>query len=285
MTDQAEFDVLLEGLTFPEGPRWHDGKLWFSDFYSHRVITVDLDGNAETVIEVPNQPSGLGWTPDGRLLVVSMLDHRLMRLDPDGLTEVADMSAYARVASNDMVVDTQGRAYVGNFGFELPVPSDDAAEGTNLVRVDPDGSVSVACADMMFPNGTVITDDGKIMIIGESFAGRLTAFDIGPDGTLTNRRVFAELDPFFPDGICLDAEGAIWASDPRANKLLRIFEGSRVDREISTGEDKAVACALGGADRKTLLVCTNQAVGLAAATAMAGRIVAIPVDVPGAGLP
>ena len=284
MVKASDFETVADGLTFPEGPRWHDGKFWFSDFYTYSVYTIDAANKLEAVVEVPNQPSGLGWDPDGNLLIVSMLDHKLLKYDGSSLTEVADMSAYAKVASNDMVVDAKGRAYVGNFGVELPIMDNPAS--TNLVRVDPDGSVSVAADDIWFPNGTVITPDGKTLIIGESFAGRLTAFDVAEDGSLSNRRVWAELGTDgFPDGMCLDAEGGIWVCGPRLNKLSRVFEGGKTDVVVDFGDVKPVACMLGGADRKTLYVLTNTHVGPSSAEAKGGKVETLRVDVPGAGLP
>lgn len=284
MVKASDFETVADGLTFPEGPRWHDGKFWFSDFYTYSVYTLDADNKLEAVAEVPNQPSGLGWAPNGDLLIVSMLDHKLLRQSNGTITEVADMSAYAKVASNDMVVDKVGRAYVGNFGVELPIM--DNPGSTNLVRVDPDSSVSVAADDMWFPNGTVITDDGKTLIIGESFANRLTAFDVAEDGSLSNRRVWAELgEDGFPDGMCLDAEGGIWVCGPRLNRLSRVFEGGKTDVVVDFGEVKPVACMLGGNDRKTLYLLTNTHVGLASAEAKGGKVETLRVDVPGAGLP
>jgi len=275
--------VLLDGLAFPEGPRWRDGVLWFSDMHAQRVMTVDSTGRAQVVVEVPNCPSGLGWLPDGRLLVVSMNDRKLLRLDPDGLSEVADLGHIATFHCNDMVVDAQGRAYVGNFGFDF-------GAGQTLVPaaialVTPDGAVRVAAEGLEFPNGTVITPDGKTLIVGESFAGRLTAFDIRPDGTLENRRVWAQLENAVPDGICLDAEGAIWVASPLSNEVVRVREGGVVERRIAT-ETTAIACMLGGADRRTLFILTAGTLDPAEAAAQRrGRIEVIDVDVPGAGLP
>ena len=213
MADQTK--ILLEDLTFPEGPRWHEGRLWFSDFYAHEVIAVDMAGQRETIVKVPGQPSGLGWTPEGRLLVVSMTDRRLLRLDPDGLVEVADLSALANYHCNDMVVDGDGGAYVGNFGFN----SHDGSEfkAADLIRVDPDGGVSVAAEGLAFPNGSVITPDGDTLIVGETRGNILSAWDRAPDGGLSNRRVWANLGGGFPDGICLDANGAAAPALPRSS--------------------------------------------------------------------
>ncbi len=279
----AELTLLLDGLTFPEGPRWRDGRLWFSDFYAHEVVAVDLEGRRESIVEVPGQPSGLGWLPDGRLLVVSMLDRRLLRLDEAGLVEVADLSSLATGPCNDMVVDAEGRAYVGNFGFDRH--QGEEPRTAVLARVDPDGRVTVADEELWFPNGCVITPDGQTLIVGETRAARLTAWDRAPDCSLSRRRVFADLGQNVPDGICLDAEGAVWSADPRNNEILRVLEGGEVVQRISSGELGAYACMLGGEDRCTLFVCTNATSGPAAAEARAGRIEYTRVDVPGAGLP
>jgi len=276
--------TLLDGLTFPEAPRWHDGRLWFSDFYTQRVVAVDPAGRAETMLEVPQRPSGLGWTPDGALLVVSMLDRRLLRVEQGQTRVLADLSAVATGPCNDMVVDGRGRAYVGNFGYDRH--KGEPPRTTCLARVDPDGRVTRAAEDLFFPNGTVITPDGRTMIVGETQGHRLTAFDVAPDGQLDNRRVWASLDEnVFPDGICLDAEGAIWVFDARGFELLRVREGGKIDGTVSTGSRYAFACMLGGADRRTLFVCTSTGSGPAMADKRDGAIETVRVDVPGAGLP
>lgn len=283
MTSESVPTTLVDGLSFPEGPRWHDGRLYLSDFYTHRVLTVGLDGRSETVIEVPNRPSGLGWMPDGSLLVVSMQDRRLMRVERGQLRPVAELGALATGPCNDMVVDGAGRAYVGNFGYDRH--AGESARRTCIVRVDPDGRVVKAADDLMFPNGMVITPDGRRLIAAETFADRLTAFDVSADGGLSNRQVFAALTGVAPDGICLDAEGAIWVADPRGKQVLRVFEGGRIERRIAFGERGAYACMLGGADRRTLLICTNSGSGPGMADKRDGRIEMLRVEVPGAGLP
>lgn len=278
-----ETRVLLDGLVFGEGPRWHDGKLWFSDMHAHRVMTVNLDGKTETVAEVPGQPSGLGWLPDGRLLVVSMTDRRLLRLDPDGLTEAADLRELASYHCNDMVVDRQGRAYIGNFGFDLIAQQPFAP--AEIVLVTPDGNAHVVADEMAFPNGSVITPDGHTLIVGETFGSRLTAFDIKPDGSLTGRRVWAQLEQAVPDGICLDAEGAIWVASPMSAEVLRVREGGEVTRRIKVST-QAYACMLGGPERRTLFVLTAETTNPDEARAKkSGRVETVEVDVPGAGLP
>lgn len=283
MDEAGKVEVLLEGLKFPEAPRWRDGKLWFSDFYAHRVATVDLDGRAETIVEVPQRPSGLGWTPSGELLIVSMLDRRLLRFDGARLHLVAELSSVATGPCNDMVVDAAGRAYVGNFGYDRH--NGEAPRNACIARVDPDGRVARAADDLVFPNGAVITPDGRTLIVGETFANRLTAFDVGADGALTRRRVFAEMDGVFPDGICLDAEGAVWVTNPRGDRVVRVFEGGRIAETIPTGERGSYACMLGGADRRTLFILTNSGSGPAMAAKSDGRIEMVRVGVPGAGLP
>jgi sugar lactone lactonase YvrE len=275
---------VLDGLAFPEGPRWRDGHLYFSDQHDRRVIRMDPSGSAEPIVEVAEQPSGLGWLPDGRMLVVSMRDRRLLRLEDGSLVEHADLSALATGECNDMVVDAQGRAYVGNFGFDM-YGGEDPCE-TVMIRVDPDGTASVATDGLAFPNGTVITDDGTTLIVGESYAGRLTAFTIGPDGSLRDRRLFAQMQGAVPDGICLDAAGAVWVACPLTGRVLRIRDGGEVLDEIKTTGEFAYACMLGGNDRRTLYICTaassdpKETINL-----RSGRIEAIEVEVPGAGLP
>jgi len=274
---------LAEGFAFLESPRWHDGKLWVSDMHDDRVLTVDLAGRRETVVEVPGRPSGLGWLPDGRLLIVSMTDRRLLRLDATGLSVVADLSNVATFHCNDMVVDAGGRAYVGNFGydFEAGMPSRPAA----LALVLPDGTVRVAAEQLAFPNGAVLTPDGQTLIVGESFGARLTAFDVAPDGTLRHRRIWAALDGAVPDGICLDAEGAIWVASPLSKEVLRVRDGGEVVERIATAT-QAIACMLGGADRRTLFVLTAQSFHRDECRAQRNaRIEVAAVDVPGAGLP
>jgi sugar lactone lactonase YvrE len=279
-----KLETVLTGLAFGEGPRWRDGRLWFSDMHAHEVIAMTPDGKRETVFSHSGPVSGLGWLPDGRMLVVSMVDMALLRIEADGRAVVhGDLSAIATGRCNDMVVDASGRAYVGNFGFEFPGGEQKPAK---LARVDPDGKVSVAADDLMFPNGSMITPDGKTLIVGETFAERLTAFDIGADGTLSNRRVWAQLGAQeYPDGACLDAEGAIWVASPFTNEVLRVREGGEVTERIASDQG-VFACMLGGEDRKTLYVLTASGSDPEdCAARRLGRIETAPVDVPGAGLP
>ena len=277
--------TVLGGLAFGEGPRWREGRLWFSDMHAHEVVAMTPDGVRETIISAPTAVSGLGWLPDGRMLVVSMDDNKLMRLEPDRrLVEHADLSPVCAFNPNDMVVDAKGRAYVGNFGFPLYPRGE--MKPAKMARVDPDGSVHEAADELIFPNGTVITPDGKTLIVGETFAGRMTAFDIAADGGLSNRRIWATLsEGAVPDGCCLDAEGAIWVASPTTNDVIRLHEGGKVAERIDVGRG-AFACMLGGDDRKTLFVLVSDGSDpeLTRANRTAG-IVTVEVDVAGAGLP
>lgn len=247
--------ALLEGLAFPEGPRWHEGRLWFSGMHAHEIVAVDEAGARETMLSWSGPTSGLGWLPDGRLLFVSMEDRKLMRREADGRVVLhGDLSAIAAWHANDMVVDTAGRAYVGNFGFSLH-PMTTPAPAT-LARIDPDGSVHAAAHDLMFPNGMVITPDGRTLVGGESFKGMLTAFDIAADGLLSNRRTWAQLpEGSVPDGCCLDAEGCIWVASPTTRDVLRIRDGGEIVGRVAT-EQQAIACMLGGADGGALFILT-----------------------------
>jgi len=276
-------DTVVGGLTFPEAPRWRDGKLWFSDFYTQSVLTVTPGGRLETILEIPQRPSGLGWTPDGALLVVSMLDRRLLRVDGGKPRVVAELSSLATGPCNDMVVDAAGRAYVGNFGFDRH--RGEPPRTTCIARVDPDGRVTRAADELSFPNGTVITPDGRTLIVAETLAHRLTAFDVAADGALSNRRVFAALEGCFPDGICLDADGAVWVADARTPRVLRVLDGGRIERTIPTGTRFAFACMLGDDDRRTLFLLTGTGFSGAAIKSRTGSIVITTVDVPGAGWP
>jgi sugar lactone lactonase YvrE len=246
---------------------------------------MSVDGTAETIVAVPEQPSGLGWLPDGRLLVVSMIDRRLLRLEADGtLVLHADLADLAPGACNDMVVDATGRAYVGNFGFDMYAGA--KAHRTCVIAVEPDGRSRVVADGLGFPNGSVITADGSTLLVGESMASRISAFDIAADGSLSNQRVWAQIEGATVDGMCLDAEGAVWAACPFSGRVLRIREGGEVLDEVKGTHPGAFACMLGGADRTTLYVCTAPThVPDEARRARGGRIEAVEVDVAGAGLP
>lgn len=275
--------LVLDGLVFPEGPRWFEGRLWFSDMHAHEVVAVTPDGERETIVNVPNQPSGLGFLPDGRLLIVSMTDRKLLRLDPDGLWEVADISDKAPYHCNDMVTDAVGNSYIGNFGFDITDGS--APRSTTMVMVTPDGESSVVADGLQFPNGTVITPDGKTLVVGESWGQRLTAFDVAEDGSLSNQRVWAELG-FPPDGIALDSDGAIWVAVPtNPGALVRVAEGGEILERIEVSDMGVYACMLGGEERKTLFSLEAPTSNPQPGDPRRGRIRAFDVEVGGAGLP
>lgn len=245
--------ILAQGLTFTEGPRWHGDRLWFSDFYSEAVYSVSLDGDLKQELRVPGRPSGLGWLPNGKLLVVSMQNRKVMCWDGCHLTEHADLCVHATGDCNDMVVDRNGNAYVGNFGFDLGC---EQPRSTCLVLVRPDGSTKVVAEDLWFPNGAVITPDGINLIIAESFSKKLTSFDIRADGSLGNRQVWAELGELFPDGIALDNSGGIWVATPMSQEVIRVEKGGTITHQLPLEQD-SYACALGGADEQFLLLCTS----------------------------
>jgi len=285
--------ILAEGLYFGEGPRWHAGRLWFSDFHDHAVKSVDEPGNIRTELEIADQPSGLGWLSDGRLLLVAMHDRRVLRVDPAGVVVHADLSGISTWHANDMVVDARGRAYVGNFGFDLDKAlRTRGVEGViadhptaRLARVDPDGSVHAAADELHFPNGMVITPDGRTLIVAETLAMRLTAFDIAPDGSLANRRVWATLGMRAPDGICLDADGHVWIANAIAPECVLVAEGGSIVATVTTSQP-SFACMLGGNDRRTLFALTAQtSMAEIARQSRQGRIECAHVQTAGAGRP
>ena len=292
---------LLEDGAFFECPRWRDGRWWVSDFYRHAVYTVGTDGREQLLVEVERQPSGLGWLPDGSLLIVSMKDRHVLRRSPDGSLSVhADLSPFTDSSLNDMVVDRQGRAWVGCFGFDLMAFAD--PQLAPLIRVDPDGTATLAADDLMFPNGSVITPDGRTLIVGETAGCRYSAFTIQDDGSLTDRHIWAQLAPtpeigplqemlpqiaVGPDGCTLDAEGHIWAADEAGGRCIRVAPGGAILEEIPTPEGLGCyACALGGNDGRTLLLCAApdflESNRLNARDAV---LFTTTVDVPHAGLP
>lgn len=282
MTDGAE--IVHEGLDFGEGPRWHDGRLWLSDFYAHQVCSIGADGDLRVEVELDDQPSGLGWLPSGELLVVAMTSRQVRRVDAGGEVRVhADLSSIAGGNCNDMVVDGAGNAYVGNFGFDMEAGESPRAADLALVR--PDGSVEVAATDLRFPNGSVITPDGRTLVVGESMGRRYTAFTIGDDGRLADRRVWAETAEKMPDGCVLDADGGIWMADAGGAGCFRITEGGDITGSVVASQP-VFACMLGGADRRTLYLVTAPGFGEEVAAGKGlGRVEAVEVDVPGVGWP
>lgn len=248
----ADPTPLLTGRSFLEGPRWRGDALYVSDMHGDAVLRVGTDGSVETLVEV-DQPSGLGWLPDGTLLISAMSSRQVLRYDGDALRPHADLSPFASHEINDMVVDRHGHAFVGQFGYDLRGggPPTTAA----LLRVDPDGSVHEAAPDLRMANGMVITRDQRTLVVAESSGKCLTGFDLADDGTLSNRRVWAEL-PDHPDGICIDAEDGVWVAGPVSDRFVRVVEGGEVTDIVETPGRHAIACALGGTDGRTLFLLT-----------------------------
>jgi sugar lactone lactonase YvrE len=284
--------IVAEGLYFGEGPRWHKGRLWFSDFYDHAVKSMNTTGEIRVEHQLDDQPSGLGWLPDGRLLVVAMRGLKVLREEADGLVVHADLSAYARHLCNDMVVDASGRAWVGNFGFDLDAMIKERGidavlaehPPANLVRVDPDGSVHLAAPDMRFPNGSVVSPDGTTLIVAETLGLCLTAFDIAADGSLENRRNWAGVGLRAPDGICLNTDGNIWVANALAPECVLVAPGGEILDTIVTSQN-CYACMLGGEDGRDLFMVTaaDSSHELAAAS-RTGRIERMRVAVAGASM-
>lgn len=269
-----ETTTLVEGRYFCEGPRWHDGRFWFSDFYAHEICSVGLDGDVrvELAIDGDERPSGLGWLPDGRLLYVAMLARKVMRREADGtVVEHADLGSVATFHCNDMLVDETGRAYVGNFGFDLDAAlatmgpeglltamiTDRGPYTAVLAHVEPDGSVGVAADDLAFPNGVVTVDAGATLVVAQTLGLELTAFDRAADGSLDNRRTWASLTESMiaPDGVAVDAADGIWVANALGAECIRVEQGGAITDRVTTSQ-LAFACAIGGPDGRHLLVCT-----------------------------
>ena len=250
--------TLVSGRAFLEGPRWHDGALWVSDMHAQEVLRVTLNGDVTVVATVPGDPSGLGFLPDGTLLIVSMRDRRLLRAEAAGLVEVADCSAVAPHEINDLVVDAAGHAFISQFGFDFHGGA--PYQRAPLLRVDLDGSVHPASEGLRMANGLITTSDGRTLIVAESTGKDLVAFDLAGDGTLSNSRVFAELADY-PDGICIDTADGVWIASPVADRCTRVVEGGEVTDIVDFPGRHAIACALGGDDGRTLFVCTSSTHG------------------------
>ncbi len=292
--------LVYDDLAFGECPRWHEGRLWLSDVFAKRVLAVDPEGGgAELVCEVEGHPAGLGWLPDGRLLVVSMADRRLLRLEPEGLVEHADLGGVCPGFCNDMVVDGEGNAYVGNVGYPYayrgqPVP---IRRATSLVLVTAAGEVHSQPGTLMLPNGAAIDACGRTLVVAQSHGARLTAYSIAADGSLHDERLFAALPAGRdnPDGICIDAEGAVWVADPHHHCCFRVRDGGQVTDVVDTAPMECVACALGGPDRRTLFLVLipsreepgreELVIGGPPPLARNSRVEAFEVEVPGAGWP
>jgi sugar lactone lactonase YvrE len=280
-----EPQMLMTGIAFGESPRWHDGRLWFADWGAQELIAVDLEGRSEVVVRVPSFPFCVDWLPDGRLLIVSARDRLLLRREPDGsLATRADLSGLSDYPWNEIVVDGRGTAYVNNIGFEFPCG--EFALGT-VALLAPDGSVRQVADGVAFPNGMAVTPDNSTLIVAESYANKLTAFDIVEDGGLSNRRVWADLGDGVPDGLCLDAEGAVWYADVPNKRCVRVREGGEVLQTIDLDRG-CFACMLGGPDGKTLFLVAQEWRGMESAAdeeERTGQILTAPAPAASAGWP
>jgi sugar lactone lactonase YvrE len=278
-----ELRILMSGLEFPESPRWHEDRLWFSDWGAHEVIAVDLEGKSELIVRVQSFPLCIDRLPDGRLLIVSANDGLLLRREPDGsLVTHADLSGLSDHAWNDIVVDGRGNAYVNNIGFEF---GGEFSPGI-LALVTPDGSARQVAEEVAFPNGMAVTPDNSTLIVAESYGNKLTAFEIAADGSLSNRRLWADLQDGAPDGVCLDAENAIWYGDVPNKRCVRVREGGEVLQTIHLDRG-CFACTLGGADKTTLFLMANEWRGPAemADGPRLGQVLTVEAPTPGVGWP
>ncbi len=263
MEELFKAEKLADGFYFTEGPRWHNGELWVSDFFDHRVFTVNSTGSVRTVYDVPTQPSGMGWLSDGSYVVTSMVDRSVLIDRGLGLEKLADISDYCGYWANDLIVTPQNFIYVGSFGFDLDtfleekgldgVVTPPGPPKTNLVLINVDGGSRVVASDMSFPNGMVVTKNNETLVVAESLGFRLTAFDIGNDGSLTNRRIFADLSALMcvPDGICIDQDDNIWVANAISNEVLLIAEGGEVLNKV-VAPMNCFATAIGGDNFDTL---------------------------------
>jgi len=280
--------TLLTGIAFGESPRWHDDRLWFADWGAQQVVAVDLAGKREVIVRVrfPTFPMCIDWLSDGRLLIVSARDGLLLRREPNGsLVAHADLSGLAGPGHpwNEIVVDGRGNAYINNQGFDFPGGT--FAPGT-IALLTPDGSARLVADGIAFPNGMAITPDNQRLIVAESYANKLTAFEIAADGGLSNRRVWAELDGGVPDGICVDAEGAVWYADVPNKRCVRVGEGGQVLQTIELDRG-CFACMLGGVDRSTLFLVATEWRGTEhmAEGPPTGQVLTVAAPAPGAGWP
>jgi sugar lactone lactonase YvrE len=270
--------TIRDGLVMGESPRWHDGRLWVSDWGAGEILVMDADGSrAEVVARVDGLPFCFDFLPDGRALIVHGRAGRLVRLEPDGeLAVVADLTALAPPPWNDIVVEGRGNAYVGCTGFDFP--GGEFAPGF-IALVTPDGSLRRVADGVAFPNGVAVTPDDGTLILAESYGNCLTAWDIAADGSLSGRRVWADLGDGVPDGICIDAEGAVWYADVPNKRCVRVREGGEV-LDTVTLDRGCFACMLGGADGTTLFVVASEWRGPSAIAAEAGTGVVVAVDAP-----
>ena len=276
---ERQAKLFADDFIFLEAPRWHQGKLWVSDVFDHKLYNLEMDGTRNFVCDVPNRPSGQGFLPDGTHIVVSATDNRLLAVENGKLREYADLSKHAAGYLNDFAIDRDGRIYVGNFGYDYD--GGEPRKTTSLHRVDHDGSVHEVAKGVDFPNGSVVINDNRTLVVAETWIGKLSAFDIGADGSLSNHRVFADLGERQPDGICADQENAIWVGCFNTGEFLRVLDGGEITDRIAL-DGRAVSCILGGSDGHELF-CTvySGTVPELIAKQRLGGVFTLRVDVPG----
>jgi sugar lactone lactonase YvrE len=285
MVREHSLQPLVSGLGFAEAPRWHAGALWVSDIARHEVLRIDVcSATVERVFNTPGEPSGLGWLPDGSPLVVQMEEHTVLRGSGSALALYAQTGAFSRGKLNDMVVGADGRAWLSNMGFDYET---ETARSTTLVGLDPQGVAYAAATELWCPNGMAIAPSGRQLVVGQSASRDVLEFDIDREGNLGERRVFGTLPQgACSDGLCMDAAGALWIASPTTREFLRMERGGRISDRVPTPERHAIACVLGGEDRRTLLCLTSSTLSLRAARGTAeGRVGTVRVDVAGAGTP
>ena len=284
------FNTLVDayqGLKFTESPRWHNGKLWFIDIHDKRIKSVDFNGTLSTELELPFIPNAFGLAPDGAIIVGDAFQRKIYRSSQQHLMEIADLSSLTKFCLSDGIVDAQGRLYVGDIGYNFVDPTAKPVDTCVIVMMKPDGKASIVGETLSFPNGMVITPDAKTLIVGETLGHRLSAFDIQADGSLANKRIWAQLPHAIgPDGICLDAQGAVWVANPEGvDSVVRVLEGGKITDRIQL-ETHAYAVMLAGPERKHLCICTSASHDPDEIHRNpTAKILTMEVDIPGAGTP
>jgi sugar lactone lactonase YvrE len=276
------------GLKFTESPRWHDQKLWFLDIHDHKIKTAGLEGSLETVVEVPFIPNGFGLRGDGSVIVGDAFERQVHRWDGTALKPLADLRGITSFCLSDGIVDAQDRMYVGDIGYNFLDPTLTPVDTCVIACVEPDGRATVVADGLHFPNGMEVTPDGQTLIVAETMGHRLSAYDIRADGSLANRRVYAQLpDDVGPDGIALDAEGAVWVANPEGEyAALRVREGGEIVERVELARTNGYAVMLGGPERRHLFICASDSHDPAQiARTPSATLRVVEVDVPGAGIP
>jgi carbohydrate kinase (thermoresistant glucokinase family) len=255
LNTQFHCTTLADGLMFPEAPRWHDNALWFTDQHAQSVMKMHSDGSLVEVIQTPDLPGGLGWLPDGSTLVVLMTGRRVCRIANGRLEDYADLSELASFHCNDMLVDARGNAWVGNFGYDLH--AGEAVKSAEIILIPYNGQPRIVARNLIFPNGMAITADGSTLLVAETFAARITAFNIADDGGLSQPRIWADLNGACPDGLCLNPDGTVWVAAPNISQLLQLREGGEIISRVFT-RGRPYACMAGGDNGEKLYITSSE---------------------------